>query len=217
MKLSPSKLYQSYVSKKLYKLIWKPLETYVRPGDKVYFSPAGLLHTVNMEALQDEAGLCAYQKFSLERLGSTKQLCQGIKRSGKLTKKLLHGAEVVLYGGLNYEVDTLQMSDTCISANSPDLLVWNSRGQLPEIDSVLRIGWEYLPETKTEVEQIRQMLEKKGVQVQEFAARQVPRNRLRIFQARISGFCIWLRMVSFCLCPKRKKKSITGICRGWDS
>ena len=170
LKLSPSKLYQSYVSKKLYKLIWKPLETYVRPGDKVYFSPAGLLHTVNMEALQDEAGLCAYQKFSLERLGSTKQLCQGIKRSGKLTKKLLHGAEVVLYGGLNYEVDTLQMSDTCISANSPDLLVWNSRGQLPEIDSVLRIGWEYLPETKTEVEQIRQMLEKKGVQVQEFAA-----------------------------------------------
>lgn len=170
LKLSPSKLYQSYISKKLYKLIWEPLETYVRPGDKVYFSPAGLLHTVNMEALQDEAGLCAYQKFSLERLGSTKQLCQGIKRSGKLTKKLLHGAEVVLYGGLNYEVDTLQMSDTCISANSPDLLVWNSRGQLPEIDSVLRIGWEYLPETKTEVEQIRQMLEKKGVQVQEFAA-----------------------------------------------
>lgn len=133
--------------KKGYSLIWSKLEPYINEGDNVYFSPSGLLHQINVEVLRDSTGLQANEKYNLYRVSSTRQLC--------IKKPKIKYTNATLYGGLIYEMDSTQMIAQSRTYHSTDDYV-ASRGFVA--DSTTRVGWKYLPATKSEVEMIaRQM------------------------------------------------------------
>ena len=131
----------TYSTDDLYRLLWQPLAKYINEGDKVYFSPSGMLHTIALESLHTPDGSCLSDKYNLVRLTSTRELCKE-----RQPKNYETGA---VYGGLQYDVDQQRMTEVAamIKTASEESPVFALRGED-------RGNWNYLQGTKDEVEHI---------------------------------------------------------------
>jgi CHAT domain-containing protein len=148
-----SKLYGGYIGKQITTLIWEPLEEYLNEGDNVYFSPSGVLHHLAIESLPTEDNRLMSERYNLYRLSSTKQLCYDhpVPKYDK----------AVLYGGLTYDLDEETMvAESRAYRSTRDL--YAMRGF--ETDSFYRDGWNALPGTKREVENISTALASADIQ-----------------------------------------------------
>ena len=85
-------------SKSLYDLIWSPIVKHLSGINHVYFSPAGLLHRINLAAVavSEEENLLDRYKFN--QLNSTRQLVVSAEKDKYIN-------EAFLFGGINYEAD----------------------------------------------------------------------------------------------------------------
>lgn len=90
-----------YKSESLYQVIWKPLESVLKPGDCIYFSPAGIFNLIAIEYLSDTDLIPINQKYTLFRCSSTRILLQ------EKMKNQYHSA--VIYGGLDYYPNDQEM------------------------------------------------------------------------------------------------------------
>ncbi len=144
-----------------YDLIWKPLEGLLQGVNKVYCSPSGLLHRLNLGAVRVNAGQTFAEKHLLVQLGSTRQIVTGygqVKNSAAKT--------AALFGGIRY--DTLGQ----VAAEIPDtanLLISGSksRGFYPGETSIP--AWGTLEFSEPEVNNIRQLLTQTGYQVSKYS------------------------------------------------
>ena len=152
-----SSLYKSTELTTLYNLIWSKLEPYINEGDDVYFAPDGLLYQMNIEVLQDANGRRANEKWNLHRVSSTRELC--------MEKPTVDINSAVLYGGLKYTMDDDELLAASRAYSCEDM---QSAARGFVADSTMRKGWDYLSETKPEVESIAQMCESRNVRVEIF-------------------------------------------------
>ena len=83
-----------YTTPKLYNLIWKPLSQYLKGAKTVFFSPAGLLHTIGIEYLPNDKGKIFAEMFDAYRLSSTRELA--------LAKEINPNKKAATYGGIKY-------------------------------------------------------------------------------------------------------------------
>ncbi|MBP9152716.1 MAG: CHAT domain-containing protein, partial [Flavobacteriales bacterium] len=91
----------------LYDLIWKPLESVLERVKTIYYSPSGLLHRINFDAIPKNEKTILADKFKLVRLGSTKALV--VSEQSKVDSS----NRAILFGGINYDLDsTLNKTDT---------------------------------------------------------------------------------------------------------
>lgn len=148
--LSPDRLYgETTASEDAYYLIWAPLIPYLTNIKTVYFSPAGYINKLAIEHLYNgEKRFDAI--YDVIRITSTREIC-GNKPQYKYTS-------AVLYGGLKYDED-----DATMIAESR--IVRGNVSSQPCIfrglnNSVTRKGWEYLPGTLEEVNQISSIISK---------------------------------------------------------
>jgi len=138
--------------KSLYEILWKPLEKELTGIKTIYFSPSGLLHRINLDAIPVSETETLADKYQLIELNSTRQLVipTEIKNSNN---------DAVLYGGIQYEqVTTLQNNEPVIASRS--------RGELSftYIDSTLRGGsWNYLAGTEREVNSIEKIMQTSSI------------------------------------------------------
>ena len=140
--------------KSLYELIWKPMEKELSGVKKIYFSPTGLLHRINLDAIPVSQMETLADKFQLIEVNSTRQLVIP-------NQKNIANQDAVLIGGIQYE------QDSTIQNNEP-ILVSRSRGELSfsSIDSTLRGGsWNSLAWTEWEVSSIEKIMQTAGVAV----------------------------------------------------
>ena len=85
-----------------YKIIWSQIEEVTKDINTIYFSPDGLLATINIESLCDPTnGLRFFEKKNVHRVSSTKQVC--------LKNKDYRLDNAVLYGDLNYGLSINRM------------------------------------------------------------------------------------------------------------
>lgn len=129
--------------KSLYEILWEPLEKELSGIKTIYFSPSGLLHRINLDAIPISETETLADRYQLIELNSTRQLV--------IPTQLRNvNNDAALFGGIQFEQDsTLQ--------NSEPLLASRSRGELSfnSIDSTLRGGtWNYLAGTEREVNSI---------------------------------------------------------------
>ena len=133
------------IKMKLSSLIWKndSLLCLIENRNNIYFSTDGLLSLTALEYLPISHNIYANEKYNLFRVSSTRELCS----TNSITVK-----DVCLYGGLDYNCSpgliNYQVTNSRISRSIRDVLV--SRG-----------GFETLYGSKQEIEQIKQLLEKK--------------------------------------------------------
>jgi CHAT domain-containing protein len=151
-----------HIGKQLKKLIWTPLETVVSPADRVYFSPAGIIHLLAIENLPVDDSTTLGDRYQMYRLSSTKELVISQKHATSNT--------AFLYGGLIYSLDMPEME-----AESKKYEFEKSNNYLAmrgyQNDTKDRNGWKFLNGTKPEVDQISRMMKEKDYQVSEFTGK----------------------------------------------
>jgi len=145
----------SYVGQQIKKLVWEPLKDFVSKGDKVYFSPSGLLHQIAIENLPANDSMTLEEYYPMYRLSSTKELV--------INKPKGDNKSSALYGGLFYDIDDSIMVAQSSMYNQTNTSAYAMRGYSQ--DSTLRQGWNYLEGTLTEVDQIGEMMTSGDYQV----------------------------------------------------
>ena len=138
--------------KSLYELIWKPLEKELAGIKTIYFSPSGLLHRINLDAIPISETETLADKFQLIELKSTRQLI--IPAQIKIVNN-----NAVLFGGIQFDQDsTLQNNEPIYASRSRSELSFQN------VDATLRGGsWNYLPGTEREINTIEKIMQTSGL------------------------------------------------------
>lgn len=153
LSISPAILYgESIASKEAYSLIWGQITPLLSDIKTIFYSPAGCLNRLAIDQLYDgEKRFNDYYKAS--RLTSTRQVCLP-------THHVKYNA-AILYGGLYYDEDDATMlaeSQKVRGEKSSPTIVFRGFD-----DAVTRKGWEYLPGTLEEVNQISSIITKRRI------------------------------------------------------
>ncbi|MCF8245261.1 MAG: CHAT domain-containing protein [Saprospiraceae bacterium] len=148
----------------LYELIWQPLDSLLKGVETVYYSPSGLLHRINFDAVPIDEKEILSDHFQLVRLGSTRSLVVP-----DLTK-ISAANDAVLFGGIQYEMDTTSIAkDTTaqdlFSGHSSELSFTYADRSVPERGN----SWNYLQGTGKEVSGINTLLKKSKFNAQVFS------------------------------------------------
>lgn len=144
----------------LYRMVWGQLQEELRGVNRVFFAPAGVMHSMGIEFAENNEGIPFADSYEAYRLSSTRQLIARHTKKGK--------GETVLYGGLRYDTDVDAWAAECrqVKGVERDTLVTRMRSV---VDSTLfRGGAAYLPATKVEVETIGHHLEEASVSCRTF-------------------------------------------------
>lgn len=106
---------QFYNNPELYELIWKPLEQHLAGVSKIYFAPAGGLHKIAFQALTGSDGEKLSKKYDLIQLTSTRELMD------KELYTVNSTASIALFGGINYDADSTQLSQNKANFTNNDI------------------------------------------------------------------------------------------------
>ncbi len=140
------------VKKSLYALLWKPLEKELTGIKTIYFSPAGLLHRINLDAIPISETETLADKYQLITLISTRLLAFPAQIA-------IMNRDAIVYGGINFEQDSTLQNDEA-------LVTTQAIGEIPFnlVDATLRVGgWDYLSGTEREANAIEQIILKNGI------------------------------------------------------
>lgn len=139
-------------------LVWKPIQNELKGIRRIYFSPAGVLHKIEIEYLP------GMENYEMYRLSTTREI---IDRKTDTTPSNIDNIKAVLYGGVDYEkavVSTANPSSNTISEVvsgeiSQELALSLHRSFVDSLD-VRGMTADYLPSTLTEVQNIGKSLKK---------------------------------------------------------
>ena len=147
----------------LYKLVWAPLEPYLKGINKVSYSPAGKLYSIAFHALPADSSTVLMDKYQLQQFTSTRQV---VLREQE--KQIVKPQSIILFGDAAFTLDSLQIvkgrikkegvSSTIIT---PFTEVNRSRGSRGGI-------WDNLPGTAQEVKAIQQLFDQKKISTRTF-------------------------------------------------
>ena len=144
-------------TKTLYELIWKPMEPFLVGVNRIYFSPSGLLHRINQNAIAIDEKKIMSDKYELVLLGSTRQL---VSNEIQQDHKIL---DVCIYGGINFNIDSTEL---IASIQNKDNYSFTLRSGLDfsYTDSTLRGDtWNYLNGSEHEANEIYKIMGKAGI------------------------------------------------------
>lgn len=130
-------------------LFWGNEKLYgaIKDAKNIYFSTSGMLNTIGIEYLPIGGNQYICDRFNLYRLSSTRELC--------LRNDTTVYNQVCLYGGLDYDYKTPQPKD---KKTIPDRL---SRSAVESLSQ--RGGFDYLNGSMEEVEQIKSVISRRGI------------------------------------------------------
>jgi CHAT domain-containing protein len=138
----PKKDYSIIKDHKIFTLIWGRLLPLIDSNDNVYFAPTNLLHKIAVEYLPINDSIRINQKFKMNRVSSTKQLCFRQEHETMDSS--------VLYGGLKYSLD----NNTLIRESRKYPQKERGVNYISEKGS----SWDDLAKTKNEVDTINNLL-----------------------------------------------------------
>ena len=145
-----------YESKGLYDMLWKPLEKYFPENPRIYFAPSGMLHQIAVEYAPTGNGKTISDKYEIYRVSSTRFLAMDY-----MPKPFKNS---VLYGGIYYDSDTTTMKQESDRYSTRSATSYTSFADFNRDEE--RGSINYLPGTKTEVEDIVGKLKKKRIKSQ---------------------------------------------------
>jgi len=168
-----NELYGGQAGQSLYRLLWPPLEPHLAGVKTVYYSPAGLMHRLNVSAIAVAEGAILADRHELVCLGSTRQLViapayaftrQNLDGGGKASA----GKTATIFGGIQFDMDSTAYP---VQPDLPDDDFVNRRGlSFGQTDSTLRNNrgdnWHYLKWSEREADNVQKILANSGVAVE---------------------------------------------------
>ena len=150
----PDMYYSEDYSEDVLKLLWKPLKENVSEGATIYYVPSQLLFQVSLESLPLPDGSLLGSHYHFVRLSSARELVK--MKSNAIGCK---DDTAVLYGGLQYDVETTAMAEESKKYDLSNLLA--IRGEIARGDSI----FHDLQGTKEEILKIENILKDNKWQV----------------------------------------------------
>lgn len=151
--VSPQKDYR-----KLYDLLWRPIEEYLNEDETIYFAPSGTLHQIAFSAISTPDGKYLSDKYRLHPVSSTAKILD--KKENKEIK------DITLFGDIDYDLNYDKIAKNVKPKSKEE--IWASRS-LPEDLDRGNETWPYLPGTREEVNQIKNLAKKSGINVKLFS------------------------------------------------
>lgn len=136
--------YQSDLAAELYRLLWQPLEPYLKGLRKIAYSPAGKLYGIAFHALPAGEGKILQDLYDLRQYVSTREIAfRSVVREQT-------AGDIALFGDADFNMDSMAIAQKKPAATSGNELA-------------LRGGnWPELPFTRLEVDSIRQLFVQHG-------------------------------------------------------
>lgn len=150
----PDMYYSEDYSGDVLKLLWEPLKENVSEGATIYYVPSQLLFQVSLESLPLPDGSLLGSHYHFVRLSSARELVK--MKSNAIGCK---DDTAVLYGGLQYDVETTAMAEESKKYDLSNLLA--IRGEIARGDSI----FHDLQGTKEEIFKIENILKDNKWQV----------------------------------------------------
>lgn len=150
----PDMYYSEDYSEDVLKLLWVPLKENVSEGATIYYVPSQLQFQVSLESLPLPDGSLLGSHYHFVRLSSARELVK--MKSNAIGCK---DDTAVLYGGLQYDVETTAMAEESKKYDLSNLLV--IRGEIARGDSI----FYDLQGTKEEILKIENILKDNKWQV----------------------------------------------------
>ena len=161
--------YQYYVgayAERMVDLYWKPIEEYVPNGATVYYVPSQLLFQIAPESLPAGDGTLLGDHYHFVRLSSARELMQYNPRIE--VSKEPGRTDAILYGGLQYSLDSTVMAREAQKYDIPRMLAFRGNSELARGDSL----FYDLPGTKEEIEIIGRELKAAHLSVLPFSGKE---------------------------------------------
>lgn len=150
----PDMYYSEDYSEDVLKLLWEPLKENVSEGATIYYVPSQLLFQISLESLPMPDGSLLGSHYHFVRLSSARELVK-MKSNDSGNKE----NTAVLYGGLQYDVETTAMAEESKKYDLSNLLAM--RGEIARGDSI----FHDLQGTKEEILKIENILKDNKWQV----------------------------------------------------
>ena len=150
----PDMYYSEDYSGDVLKLLWEPLKENVSEGATIYYVPSQLLFQVSLESLPLPDGSLLGSHYHFVRLSSARELVK--MKSNAIGCK---DDTAVLYGGLQYDVETTAMAEESKKYDLSNLLA--IRGEIARGNSI----FHDLQGTKEEILKIENILKDNKWQV----------------------------------------------------
>ena len=150
----PDMYYSEDYSGDVLNLLWEPLKENVSEGATIYYVPSQLLFQVSLESLPLADGSLLGSHYHFVRLSSARELVK--MKSNAIGCK---DDTAVLYGGLQYDVETTAMAEESKKYDLSNLLA--IRGEIARGDSI----FHDLQGTKEEILKIENILKDNKWQV----------------------------------------------------
>ena len=151
----------AFLGDSLYKLIWKPMEPYLKNVKKIAYSPAGKLYSIAFHALPVDSAALLMDKYQLQQYTSTRQLL-----FQTLSDQTLPPNSIALFGDANFTMDSLQLvkqrdNELTKENISTSIYIPQNRGNRSGV-------WNSLPGTADEVKKIKILFEQNKINAKIF-------------------------------------------------
>lgn len=133
----------------LYELLWQPIDSALKDISTIYFSPDGLIHRINISAIQYGGKKVLADKYTLHLLPCTRD--KVLYQSTDVSQ-----SKMLLYGGIRYEMDSTQIAHA-----NDEYKIINKDNNATAMRS--GIVWEYLEGTDEEKNQIEQLAKSNNI------------------------------------------------------
>lgn len=145
----PDMYYSEDYSEDVLKLLWNPLKESVSEGATIYYVPSQLLFQISLESLPMPDGSLLGSHYHFVRLSSARELVK-MKSNDSGSRE----NTAVLYGGLQYDMETTAMTEESKKYELSNLLVM--RREIARGDSI----YHELQGTKEEILKIENVLKR---------------------------------------------------------
>ncbi len=137
----------------LYQLIWASLESEIKGASTIYYSPAGMLNSVSLQAISN-GKQCLGQKYVMHLVSSIGEIPRIKSASSN------RGNRAVIFGGVQYDAEESELIQASRAYSRGHSEMWEPRAL------EVRSGWKRLPGTEIEAKEIGSILTNKGYTVE---------------------------------------------------
>ena len=166
------------LSKQIYNLVWQPIDSLLQAENikTVYYSPAGLLHRLNLSALPIDSTQVLGDKYKMVQLSSTRLLALDREETNsENTAYIVGGVDYDYKDSTHPFINNFHEAIYTWLEEQPDSLLQNNGVAYPQstndnyfsyVDRSLRgDSWTYLPGTREETQAISSLLNKREYKI----------------------------------------------------
>jgi CHAT domain-containing protein/Tfp pilus assembly protein PilF len=153
--------------KEVYRLVWQPLEPYLKGITKIAYAPAGLLYKIAFHALPVDSATALMDKYTLRQYTSIREVALRSRTTGTQQPK-----QVVLFGNPDYA----RVNSSPASHNTQPV---TSSLYTPSTRGNYNNTWSPLSGTAEEIKKIKLLFEQNKIQTTQFVQQEASEEHLK--------------------------------------